>query len=268
MNQITIFKLMKTKVLFLVLLTSFSLMFLAGCIDGPCIEGNNMVITEKRIVGSFNSISSESFFDVYIIQDTVDEITVEAESNLMPYIQSWVSGNTLVLREHDNHCLNNSFPIRVTVRVRELSRVYLTGSGIIQGNSEINSTSFLTELSGSGVIDLDVNAQQVDVLVSGSGRIDMVVAADQVNARISGSGEINLSGESEGSNLDISGSGVIRAYGMIQGTCYANISGSGDMYIYVEDYLDVRISGSGSVYYKGTPQVTTHITGSGSVIHQ
>jgi hypothetical protein len=258
---------MKTKTVS-ALLAIAGMYFFTGCIDGPCIDGNHQVITEKRIIGSFNTISSESFFDVYIIQDSVNEVTVEAESNLMPFINTWVSGNTLVLREHENHCLNNNAPIRITVRVKELSRVYLTGSGIIQGETEITSDSFRTELSGSGVIDLEVNAATIDALVTGSGVINLGVTANHVEARITGSGEINLWGETERTDLEITGSGQIKAYGLIQDTCYANISGSGNIYVDVNEYLEVRISGSGSIYYKGNPQVTTYITGSGSVIHQ
>lgn len=245
------------------------LLIYSGCgVHGPCIHGNEMVITEKRIVGSFNGISSESFFDVFIVQDSVEEVIVEAESNLMPYIQTWVSGSTLVLREHDNHCLKTNFPIRITVKVKDLNRIYLTGSGSIMGNTEFTANTFKIELTGSGVIDLDVNAPTIEGVISGSGRIDLGAMANQVNVRISGSGEIYLWGEASQTNLEITGSGSVKAYGLVQDTCFVTITGSGNVYVYVIDYLDVRISGSGSVYYKGFPQIVTTITGSGSVIHQ
>jgi len=90
--------------------------------------------------------------------------------------------------------------------------------------------------------------------------------ANHIGSSISGSGEINMWGTVDRCDLTISGSGSIRAYGLESNTSYANISGSGSMYLYVNDYLDVVISGSGSVYYQGNPNVNAKITGSGSVI--
>lgn len=260
---------MKAKTSLLLFLASGLMLLYSGCeIDGPCIHGNDMVITETRIIGSFTAISSESFFDVFIVQDSTEEVIVEAESNLMPYIQTWVSGTTLVLREQENHCLKNNFPIRVTVKVKDLSRVYLTGSGNIQGNSEFEANSFKVELTGSGVIDLEVNAQSVETYISGSGKIDLGAVAHHITAKISGSGDINLWGEAVETDLEITGSGNIKAFGLLQNSCAVSISGSGNVYVYVDDYLDVRITGSGSVFYKGSPQIVTTITGSGSIVHQ
>lgn len=251
--------------LFMALCTGF---VFTGCEGlGRCIDGNEMVETETRITGSFTAISSESFFDVFIIQDSVEQVVVEAESNLLPYIQTVVDGSTLVLREQKHHCLDNNLPVRITVRVKNLEKVHLDGSGYIQGNSEFDAATFEVDLSGSGNIDLDVTAQRVEVNISGSGDIDLGAGASQIHARISGSGNITLRGETVNSDLEISGSGDIKAYGLIQQSCFVRISGSGNVYVFVDDYLDVTISGSGSVYYKGNPQIEVSISGSGDVVH-
>ncbi len=79
---------------------------------------------------------------------------------------------------------------------------------------------------------------------------------------------LDLMGESNTSTHTISGSGDINAFSFIQKECTAKISGSGNMYLHVIDYLDVNISGSGTVFYIGDPQLTIKITGSGSVVKQ
>ncbi|MBP6977913.1 MAG: DUF2807 domain-containing protein [Bacteroidales bacterium] len=259
---------MKIKAFFLLLLTTCIGYFYTGCDGlGRCIDGNETVETETRNVGSFSRISSESYFDVFIIRDSVEQITVEAESNLLPYIQTVVDGSTLIIREQRHHCLDNNLPIKVTVRVKVLEKVHLAGSGYIQGNSEFIASTFSVDLSGSGNIDLEVRAERVEVDLSGSGDIDLGAVTPQIDATISGSGDINLWGESGDSALEISGSGSIKAYGLIQDNCWVKISGSGNIFVFVNDYLDVTISGSGSVYYKGNPQIEVSISGSGEVIH-
>ena len=42
------------------------------------------------------------------------------------------------------------------------------------------------------------------------------------------------------------------------------ISGSGKIFVYATDYLNIIITGSGSVYYRGSPRISSTITGFGS----
>lgn len=257
---------MKRKLFLVSILIATVILVISGCYNNRCIRGNDIVVTEYRNVGYFNSISSEGSFDVYIVQDTIEEVIIEAESNLMPYISTQVKGSTLILSERSNTCINNHFPIKVTVKCRDINELALTGSGIIYGNTDIITSSLRIDLTGSGNIDLNVEAANIEAYIPGSGVISLGVMSNQVEVRISGSGALNLWGEAERSDLWISGSGSINAYGLNVNTCYASISGSGSMYVYVNDLLDASISGSGSVYYKGHPNVTANITGSGSVI--
>jgi hypothetical protein len=66
--------------------------------------------------------------------------------------------------------------------------------------------------------------------------------------------------------LNISGSGKIKALHLEQDECSASISGSGDMYVFVYDFLDANITGSGNIFYRGNPRINVKISGSGSLI--
>jgi hypothetical protein len=88
-----------------------------------------------------------------------------------------------------------------------------------------------------------------------------------MGANISGSGDMYFAGFANLADFRISGSGSIHAYDLPVTECYTNTSGSGNMYVNVSDYLEVKISGSGSVFYLGNPVINTNISGSGSVIH-
>ncbi len=257
---------MNTKFNFLLLLACFSGMVYIGCDGvGPCIDGNGSVRMETRNVESFTSISSESFFDVFIIQDSIEQVIVEAEENLLPYIRTIVNESTLILREQNHTCLDNTLPVKITVKVRNLEKVSLTGSGNIQGNSQINTHTLEVDLTGSGNIEMEANAQQVEAWLGGSGNIDLGTTSNDLKATITGSGDIHIRGNTLDSDLTITGSGDILAYGLTQDNCFVTISGSGNVYVSVNDYLDVKITGSGSVFYRGSPQVKANITGSGQV---
>ncbi|MFH2095540.1 MAG: head GIN domain-containing protein [Bacteroidota bacterium] len=211
-----------------------------------CLHGNGHIVIEERNVSSFYKIESDGDYNVYIVQDTLTSVEVEAEENLLAYIQTRVDGNTLYIEDRDRRCIDYNEPVNVYLRTPSLEFIKLSGSGYIR---------FDTISSGFLKIDL-----------SGSGDMEGVINTNILDARVSGSGEIFLSGSTGESDMLISGSGKIRSFSLAQDTCFASISGSGDMYVSVTDLLDVEISGSGDVFYMGNPLVNLSITGSGNVI--
>jgi hypothetical protein len=211
------------------------------------IKGNHNPVIENRSISGFDQVNATADFQVEIYCDSVFNVAIDAEENLIPYIETEVSGNVLHLGVENHHNLDPNYPIIVSVYLPVLTAVKLSGSG------SINVDTF--------------NVQQMDADISGSGNINMVSNTHRINVTVSGSGEFNLSGTSDEADFDISGSGDIRAIGLLTDSCYARISGSGNIYVSVSDYLDVHISGSGNVYYTGSPVINTNISGSGSVVN-
>lgn len=239
---------MKIKGFILVLLVASIAIFTYSCRKASCIVGNHKYITEARKLTSLHGISSEGSFDINIVLDTVNEVIIEAEENLMPYIYTKVHGSTLVIKTRDDRCIREHKPIVISVKTQSLDAIKLLGSGIVNCDS--------------------LNATNIDINLSGSGEIFAGIWGDFADIDISGSGKTTLWGEVNEGEFKISGSGDIRAYDLEQDTCFATISGSGSMYVYVKDYLNAKITGSGTINYKGNPIIQTQITGSGNVIHR
>lgn len=239
---------MKTRKLLLpiiLILFSLSLSSCLDLIDG--IDGNNNPTTETRNVSYFTGVISRGCFDVRIIQGSTSEVVINAESNLLQFIETQVRGNNLVIKTHNSRRLNNHRSMIITITMPEIDKIELDGSGTITADA--------------------VDAQELDINLSGSGQIDLDISVDHLYGTISGSGHVNLSGFANYGKLNISGSGKLDARNLIQDRCIARISGSGRMYVFVNDFLDATISGSGDIYYDGNPSITSHISGSGRVIH-
>lgn len=252
----------------LILTSGVTVLFLSllfsGCYKSlHRIEGDYNVVTETRPLPPFSRIINEGIFEVYIIQDSTSQVMIEAESNLIPLVLTNISNSKLVVSTRDN--LRPHFPIKVYIHTPNINEVVLSGSGLIH-TEYIVTNSFEIGISGSGNIDCLVDATDVNCWISGSGNAFMDVAAHKVKGSISGSGNLEFVGSAYRSDLVISGSGSIFAYEMPVIECFSTISGSGNMYVNVEDFLDVNISGSGSVFYMGNPSLNIRITGSGKVI--
>lgn len=216
-----------------------------------CLDGNGISSHEERSLSHFTGIISEGEYDVFIITDSVYKVRIEADENLIPYIRTFVKDDKLVIDNGTRRCLRNrnDEPIRIYVHTTDLFYVELDGSGVIYSDYFIYVDYLKIELNGSGIIDLrDVDALEMDVTISGSG-------------------EVELWGIAGVGDFEIPGSGKIKAYHLELDECYASISGSGDMYVFVYDFLDANISGSGNILYRGNPRINVRITGSGSLIN-
>jgi hypothetical protein len=236
----------------IITLAVIAVIFILTSCDGfhlGCLNGNGIVIEEERNLSRFTGVISEGEYDVFIIIDTVSKVVIETDENLMPYIRTVVRDDKLVIDNGTRNCLRmkDDQPIRITVHTPDIFDIALEGSGVIYCDYLILVNYLKIELTGSGIINLrDIDAYEMDVSLTGSGEIELW----------------GIVGEGD---LDISGSGKIKAFHLEQDKCYASITGSGDMYVFVYDYLDAYISGSGNIFYRGNPLIDVKITGTGSL---
>jgi hypothetical protein len=172
--------------------------------------------------------------------------------------------------------LNSGNAIIITVGTPILHYIALDGSGYINCGY-FNSSYMNINLDGSGIIHADIDCNELTTGIDGSGEIRLVsscidaylsidgsgylnanISCDELSAYVDGSGEIRLAGSCIDSYMGIDGSGRIRAFDFESEHCYVTIDGSGDVYVFVWDLLDVHVDGSGIVYYEGKPVVRTN----------
>lgn len=245
--QIKFLKVMKTMKHLFFSAAVLLLFATTGCIDDFTIHGNGIVASEGRITYQFDEVKSEGAFDVHITNGDEFEVVVRAESNLLPYIETDVNNNNMLrIYFRGLHNVKNQLPMEVFVTTPYLNGVKQSGSGIIT-TDYFENNNFDVAISGSGVIETAVNTITLDAVISGSGNLI-------------------ISGVAKQADLVVSGSGRLDAYDLTLRDCEALISGSGNMWVNVERFLNASISGSGSIYYSGEPNVETHISGSGRII--
>lgn len=203
---------------------------------------------ETRDVNDFDEVILRIGGKVYIKQGNKNEVIVEADDRTMERVETNVRGGRLSIETNGRRWSSSRGTGRVNVyiTVKELNGVSISGSGDIIGQSVFKSDDFSASISGSGDIELEIDAKNV-------------------SARISGSGNMELSGSAEYTKLGMSGSGKYLAEDMKVDDYEISISGSGKSSVNAQENLDIRISGSGSVYYKGRPSVNSSVAGSGKV---
>lgn len=214
------------------------------------VQGNGQLKKENRSAGTFTKVASSGSWDVMIAYGAEHGIQVEADENLIPYIETKVEDGKLNIRSKKNSNIHSKNKIVVYVILPTLTGVYLSGSGDIIGKGNFSNDGKLSlAVSGSGNIKLDINNVK------------------SMDCNVAGSGKIQVSGKSESLGTNISGSGSVDAFGLYTNEVSASISGSGNAKVFANKTIDARISGSGNIHYKGAPEnIQKKTSGSGRVV--
>jgi len=222
------------------------LILIPGCRFSPlCLDGVGLVESRTYELQSFSGLELRNSAIVYITQDSVSSVQIEAQKNILDHLKIKVNAIGELVIDNDL-CFGKHKTIKVYLHTPAMNSIKISGSGKIIGTGTFSSNDIDYIISGSGSIDMDLNAQNL-------------------TGKISGSGNLILSGQSNGQIFNITGSGSIDAFNCNTDACEIKISGSGNSQVFVNQQLDVTITGSGDIWYKGHPDVSSNITGSGKV---
>lgn len=211
------------------------------------IKGKGNVVSEIRNLQGFTEIDLDIDATVEFYQDSTYYVEVQAQSNLLPYLETKINDGELEI-EFD-HWVRSHKDIKIIIHAPTIHKLEISGSGSILAKNTIQTAHFKTEISGSGKIAIqEIHTTNYESDISGSGKVEV------------------FGGTIENSEIEISGSGDQEMVGAESKHATIEISGSGTTKLTCTETLDVRISGSGKVYYSGNPSVQVNISGSGELI--
>lgn len=213
------------------------------------VRGSGKVVSEERTLSGFSQVSLANQGDLVIEFGDEEKLVIEAEENLLQYIESDVSGGKLQIGTRNNVNIRPTRSIRYFLTVTQLEGLEVLSSGSITA-SNIVVDRFTAEIKSSGNMRIDsLDADQLRVEVLSSGNID--ISDGQVEDQVI---RINSSGDYDAARVQSISAEV-------------DINSSGSARIWVTDSLDVEINSSGNLYYRGEPaRLFTRINSSGKVI--
>ena len=198
----------------------------AACAHAADIEGSGRSATERRDATGIHGVAFSLPGHLEVRQGTPESVTVTADDNVLPYIETVVERGVLEVRTRSHTSVSLRSKVRVTV--------------VAQSVEEL-------DLSGAGRLD----ARDVDV--------------QKLTLRISGAGDATLAGRARALDTRISGSAHLDAVKLTAQDASVQVSGSASVRLDARKTLDARISGVGNVLYYGDPKVERRISGMGHV---
>lgn len=192
------------------------------------VQGSGTSATEARNVSGFRGVGLSVPGRLEIVQGDSEKLSVTADDNVLPLIETVVENGQLKIRykDHRNVNVRTKTPIRMTLNAKTLEAIGVAGSGDVQAPA--------------------LNSREMKVSIAGSG-------------------DVTLGGKSTVLDVSISGSGDVKAAKFESQEVKVSIAGSGDATIWARDTLKVSIAGSGDVRYYGDAKVQNSVAGSGRV---
>ena len=209
-------------------------------------DGNGNVVTQERNVSEdFNEVRGSAGLDVYLTQGDENKIIVEADENLLQYIETEIVDGKLHVTTTEN--IGNSKSKKVHVTYKELVAVEASSGADVTGNSIIKS-EYLSLQSSSGA-DLKVEVFAKDLI-----------------AKSSSGADLEVSGKASSLKADASSGSELDAKELLVINCNAEASSGAGVTVNVKEKLETQVSSGGDINYYGNPiSVNSNESHSGSV---
>ncbi len=208
------------------------------------INGSGILITTEKTVDSFEKITISSSADVVFFEAENSRVVITVDDNLIDFLEIESIDNILEIGTQHGSYSFTEFKVEVYGAVP--NTIIINGSGSFVNEQEF-AVPFFT------------------LVISGSGTILNRVACETYSAVISGSGRILLEGSAESLEIQLSGSGQFSGIEFQTNRTIASLSGSGNIEIFANEFLEANISGSGNILYRGDAKLQTRVSGLGTI---
>ncbi len=209
---------------------------LSGCEDVTikvthknATKGSGVSASETRALGQFSAVDLAGVGKLILkVGDGSSySVKVTADDNLLPLVETKVSGDTLTIALKDSVSMTNSSSFVYEVTAPRIEKLASSGAAAIEG-SGFNGGKLLLDVSGVG--------------------------------------SVKLNGRVETFRADLSGAGSLNATGLVANDVKVDLSGVGSADVYADQRIRANVSGLGSITWQGSAtDVKSDVSGLGSV---
>lgn len=204
-------------------------------------------------VGSFSSIGLSGSIDMHVTQGSDHSVWAEGDESDLEKIEVVEKNGHIKVKMkkksgNSKNCYSKA-DVTVHVTMPSFESLHVSGSGSMEVGDFDNLDDVEMHIAGSGSIKAERNLK-----INGSSEF-----------HIAGSGYMNIDGTAQQVDVHIAGSGDFKGADLRAQRVEVHIAGSGDVQVHAEEELDISIAGSGDVSYEGNPKITKSIAGSGDI---
>jgi len=210
------------------------------------VKGNGEVTTSTRFTGdTFTSISASEGLNVVLTQSNSTLVKVQADSNLQDLITTKIIDGALILETEKQ--IGKASAKKVIVHVTNIRNIQSNSGADVHSTGNIKATAITLKASSGSMMDLKLNAQQINCDASSGAAI-----------HLSGKANTFTASASSGSNID--------ADNLIAKKCNSKASSGASVDVNCTQAIDAKVSSGASIEYKGNPTEVEKSKSSGGSI--
>ena len=210
------------------------------------IKGSGIVVREARETSSFSAVSVGNAINLVIAQGPEIEVVVQADDNLLPYILTEVTENTLKIGLDPQTSLRDYKEITVEVTAPAFEKINCSGASDVEGTGVLSQASLALHCSGAGSVNLKIDCNSLEIIASGASDVYLEGNTRSLSAEVSGASKMKTSGlECQAAEVDLSGASKIEI--TVTGQITGKASSASSLNIWGGASVDVSTSGAARV---------------------
>ena len=211
------------------------------------VRGNGTIKVENRTAGTFTGVDVGGNIDLYVKQDSARSVRIEADENLMQYIEVKMEGEKLVIQSKDGYNLSGSKHIKVYVSSPVFRELEASGACDIFGENVLSTTD------------------EIRIDISGASNAELELKAPKVSAEMTGASSLRLKGQTKDLHIEGTGASHAKCYELLSENADVDVTGASSAEVFASVKLNADASGASDVLYKGNAAVNQSASGAGSV---
>ena len=207
-----------------------------GIGDGDqLIQGEGSLQKKEIQVSSFDKVLAGQGMEYQLVKGT-GQVEIEAEANLLPYIEPSVEDGQLSIGVKEGYSLRESQEksITITIGFQDLQALTIRDGAIVEVKDTIQSTDFRGQIHSAGEGTLLVNATNVFLEVHSGSNLKVGGNCTNLDARINSAAEL-------------------QAFDLVCTNAKVNTHSAANARVHVTGTLNASAHSAAEVLYRGNP---------------
>lgn len=221
---------------------TISMIYFKSALYEEVEKGDGDIQKEMRYVSPFNRLNVTGNLTVHFTQDTVVEVFVEADSNLLEHIKTEVEDGVMKISHSRGIQARN---LKIHISREQLEDIRLSGGG-----------RFITVKP--------VQFDAINLTANGGARLEMDGVFELMNMELNAGSLAKLSGECKEFIVSAMAGSNLKSKGFIAQDVTVNAVAGSNLEIHAAKTLSVNGSTGSNIYYHGNPELKSIQTGTGA----
>lgn len=248
----------------IILTALLSLLTLAGC--GRAVFPSGNIVNESRNIAGFDAIDVSGGIRVTVNNSSSESVEVEADDNVIGYVETYLSGNTLVIKIRDGIVIRRSASIKVTVSSPSIGAIAASGGSTIECPHGVGAGNLAMDLSGGSRMKGKFTLDDLAMSLSGGSKMEGTLRTDLATISLSGGSVVSVNGSSRRLTLSCSGGSITDGFGFTVTDTAIELSGGSVVKLTVDGDITIDAAGGSKLIYHGKGDVLRQSLTGGSTV--